>query len=56
MKITEALEILNLHAEDDDAPRDLRNAVKAVTDYFDARAAISAEDFAAAMERWKRTS
>lgn len=51
MKLQEALETLRLHAQDYAAPRDLRDAVEAVTTYFDNHPVASAEDFFAAMQR-----
>ena len=50
MNLTEALETLKLHAQDYAAPRDLRDAVAAVTTYFDNHPVVSAKDFFAALE------
>jgi hypothetical protein len=50
MKLQEALETLRLHAQDYAAPRDLRDAVGAVTDYFDHHPVVSAEAFFAALQ------
>jgi hypothetical protein len=49
MKLQEALETLRLHAQDYAAPRDLREAVDAVTSYFDNHPVVSAKDFFAAL-------
>jgi hypothetical protein len=50
MKLQEALETLRLHAQDYAAPRDLRDAVEAVTTYFENHPVVSAKDFFAALE------
>lgn len=52
MKLKEALETLQLHAQDYAAPRDLCEAVEAVTNYFDNHPVVDAADFFAAMERF----
>lgn len=53
MNLTEALDTLQLHAQDYDAPRDLCEAVEVVTNYFDNHPVVDADAFFEAMERSK---